>query len=207
MNKYKTILKGVVSIINTTEKSDIGFADICTYIGENCPELAKSKDERVREAILRALRRCSAANSIAGIVLQNNGVTYNDAFAYLEKLKEQKPYEPKNRPADKDNLTQEQKPAENIQRMNLEEEIEKYTEKLYNETFGEHIGTLDEFDWEDILPVIIEYTARHFYNLRPSWKPNEEQMKHLKRTFDHSRMIGLPNQYVLESLYNDLKKL
>lgn len=42
---YKEILKGIVQIINTTEKSDIGFANICTYIGENCPELEVSEDE------------------------------------------------------------------------------------------------------------------------------------------------------------------
>ena len=46
MKDYKKILEDVVNIINTTEKSDIGFANICTYIGENCPELAASKDER-----------------------------------------------------------------------------------------------------------------------------------------------------------------
>ena len=48
---YKKILEGVVNIINTTEKSDIGFANICTYIGENCPELKKSEDERIRKEI------------------------------------------------------------------------------------------------------------------------------------------------------------
>lgn len=45
MKDYKKILEGVVNIINTAEKSDIGFANICTYIGENCPELKESEDE------------------------------------------------------------------------------------------------------------------------------------------------------------------
>lgn len=49
---YKKILEGVVDIINTTEKSDIGFANICTYIGENCPELAESEDERIKREII-----------------------------------------------------------------------------------------------------------------------------------------------------------
>lgn len=39
------------------------------------------------------------------------------------------------------------------------------------------------------------------------WKPNEEQMKHLEKCFSHGHTVGLPNQHVLESLYNDLKKL
>ena len=49
---YEKILKGIVQIINTAEKSDIGFVDICTYIGKNCPELAESDDERIRKEIL-----------------------------------------------------------------------------------------------------------------------------------------------------------
>ena len=52
MKDYKKILEGVVNIINTTEKSDIGFANICTYIGKNCSELAESEDERIREEII-----------------------------------------------------------------------------------------------------------------------------------------------------------
>jgi len=47
---------------------------------------------------------------------------------------------------------------------NLENEIKDYTETLYQETFGNGQGTLDEFDWEDIVQVIDE-TARYFYNL------------------------------------------
>lgn len=52
MKDYKKILEGVVNIINTTEKSDIGFANICTYIGENCPEIKESEDDRIREALI-----------------------------------------------------------------------------------------------------------------------------------------------------------
>ena len=39
---FKETLKGIVNIINTAEKSDIGFVNICTYIDENCPELKES---------------------------------------------------------------------------------------------------------------------------------------------------------------------
>ena len=55
MKDYKKILEGVVNIVNTTEKSDIGFANICTYIGENCPELIESEDEQHRKFILEYL--------------------------------------------------------------------------------------------------------------------------------------------------------
>lgn len=50
MKDYKKILKGVINIINTTEKSDIGFANICTYIGENYPELKENKENEETNA-------------------------------------------------------------------------------------------------------------------------------------------------------------
>ena len=52
---YEKILKGIEQIINTTEKSDIGFANICTYISENCPELHESENERIRKAVIEMI--------------------------------------------------------------------------------------------------------------------------------------------------------
>lgn len=52
---YKEALKDIVNIINTTEKSDIGFVNICSYINTNCPELTKSKDEIMRENIITTI--------------------------------------------------------------------------------------------------------------------------------------------------------
>jgi hypothetical protein len=52
MKDYKKILEGIVNIINTTEKNDIGFANICTYISENCPELKENEDERIRKELI-----------------------------------------------------------------------------------------------------------------------------------------------------------
>ena len=43
----------------------------------------------------------------------------------------------------------------------LDQEIKKFTEELYEETFGNGQNTPDEFDWEDIASVI-EDTAKHF---------------------------------------------
>ena len=56
MKDYKKILKGVVNIIAATEKTDIGFADICSYIGENCPELKESEDEKIKKWIIDEIR-------------------------------------------------------------------------------------------------------------------------------------------------------
>lgn len=56
MKNYKEILEGVVNIINTTEKSDIGFTNICTYISENCHELKESNNERLRKTTIAFLK-------------------------------------------------------------------------------------------------------------------------------------------------------
>lgn len=61
------------------------------------PELAENEDEKIRIELLKDIPKV---------------FPYEKAFRYihwLEKRKEEKPYEPKNWPADKDNLTQEQK--------------------------------------------------------------------------------------------------
>lgn len=47
---YKKILEGVVDIINSTKKSDIGFVNICAYIGENFHELKELEEEQIYEA-------------------------------------------------------------------------------------------------------------------------------------------------------------
>lgn len=80
MKDYKKILEGVVNIINTTEKSDIGFANICTYIGENCHELKESEDEMIKTAILNNLKKMcgNCQDDVCGVHIE-------DAIAWLEK--------------------------------------------------------------------------------------------------------------------------
>ena len=80
MKDYKKILEGLVNIINNTEKSDIGFANICTFISENCPELKESEDERIRKAILNYLTKMWG-NSKDDVC----GVNVEDAIAWLER--------------------------------------------------------------------------------------------------------------------------
>lgn len=79
MKDYKKILEGVVNIINITEKSDIGFINICTYLDENCPELQESEDERIRKAVFNFFNRGSKCGE------QTNGVYDKDILAWLEK--------------------------------------------------------------------------------------------------------------------------
>ncbi len=86
MKDYKKILEGVVNIINTTEKSDIGFVNICNYIGENCPELKESKeskDERIKNELLSFLKEGKPYHC-------PNSVTRQEWAAWIEKQGKQK---------------------------------------------------------------------------------------------------------------------
>lgn len=86
MKDYKKILEGVVNIINTAEKSDIGFANICTYIGENCPELKESEDDRMVKFIKNQLF------NIKKTITENYELNakLTKAICWLEKQCEQK---------------------------------------------------------------------------------------------------------------------
>ena len=88
---YKKILEGVVDIINTAEKSDIGFANICTYIGENCPELKKSEGEKIRKALLEMVH-----DTTGDSLWVDYNVHKEDALAWLEKQGEQKSFDYEN---------------------------------------------------------------------------------------------------------------
>ena len=87
MKDYKKILEGVVNIINTAEKSDIGFSNICTYIDENCPELKESEDE----LMIQYFKNLSPFDN-ADELYEKYGFSHKDAIAWLEKQCEQKLY-------------------------------------------------------------------------------------------------------------------
>ena len=83
MKDYKKILEGVVNIINTTERSDIGFDNIRTYIGENCPELKESEDEKIRKDLIEWIEE------FPDMIWRTH--YKKDVIAWLEKQGEQKP--------------------------------------------------------------------------------------------------------------------
>ena len=101
-----------------------GYNANVAIIEQIFPELRESEDERIRKWIVNLLHELHYNQTAQPMALK--------AIEWLEKQKEpentsasvmapscweveQKPYEPKNWPADKDNLTQEQKPAECIE--------------------------------------------------------------------------------------------
>ena len=134
---YKRILEGVVNIINTTEKSDIGFVNICTYIGENCPELRESEDERVRKALVELISTYQREHENGKI----HGVYAKDILAWLEKQ------------GDKDKLIKE-----------LGEYKVKYTQEVLKEHIDSMNNKEDEMIRKEIIDFIYDKTDT--YELR-----------------------------------------
>lgn len=82
-NRYKDVLKGIIEIIRNAEHSDIGFASICTYIGDHCPEL-KSEDERIRKWLLDFVQGLPDE----GLDFRFYNVKKEQVVAWLEKVKD-----------------------------------------------------------------------------------------------------------------------
>jgi len=157
------------------------------------PELKESEDERIRKALIDYFKG------------GRQDFMSQDAVAWLEKQKEpenvsastmapscwqkeQKPYEPKNWPADKDTLTQEQKPAE------WSEEDSEMLMRIINQVGGyTYFAGMDS-----------ERVVNWLKSLRPSWKPSEEQMNELHDMLIPGKVFDCD---ILATLYNDLKKL
>lgn len=79
---YKKTLEDIVKIINTTEKCDDGFVNICNYIYENCPELSESKDDRIRKGLI-ALLKFGLEDGSA--IAPGFNETKEEALTWLEK--------------------------------------------------------------------------------------------------------------------------
>ena len=98
----------------------------------------------------------------------------------------------------------------------------RISEKVKEDTIAKYEQKPAEWSEEDkeMLDAMVDIVANSLYeplcprdkmldwlkSLRPQphWKPSEEQMKHLERCFSHGHTSQLPNQHVLESLYNDI---
>jgi len=81
MDHYEKILEGIVKIISTTEKSDVGFVNIRDYIDETCPEFREREDEEIRKAILELVRQSTE-------ILEKRN--QEQMIAYLEKQSKEK---------------------------------------------------------------------------------------------------------------------
>lgn len=220
MKDYKKILEGVVNIINTAEKSDIGFANICTYIGENCPELKESYDDRMVKFIKNQLF------NIKKTITENYELDakLTKAICWLEKQCEQKIKTPEESLGiDSDTYNKivdeciygEQKPAalseEDVKALNRISTILVDASEVKNWWKEYRLIERDEMiRLNDFLKSLID---------RYTWKPSEEQMKALKDALNDAifqynfkgsmikEEVTRKHAETIESLYNDLKKL
>ena len=159
MKDYKKILEGVVDIINTTEKSDIGFTNICTYIGEKCPELKESDDKKWRKWLIGHLE---------GYINQTDdkyAEVCKKAIAWLEKqgnLVEY--YEDKLDRCTCENFDKGYKAALKdtfeAKEVDLEKEIRDYIRAIPHAKTGIPNGW--RYDWQE--DKVIEI-AKHFFEL------------------------------------------
>lgn len=164
MKDYKKILEGVVNIINTAEKSDIGFANICTYIGENCPELKENDDERIRKNIIATI------HLYYGEPLEDEA---KEMIAWLEKKGEQKIKTPEESLGiDSDTYNKivdeciygEQKPACSYGDEAMWVEISDLLWEGYKQSGS-------KFSWDDIRNWVIHKLKS--IRLQKQWKPSE----------------------------------
>ena len=215
MKDYKKILEGVVNIINNTYKSDIGFDNICAYIGENCPELKESEDDRMVKFIKNQLF------NIKKTITENYELDakLTKAICWLEKQCEQKiktpdeslgiDYDTYNKIVD-ECIYGEQKPACSYEDEAMWVEISDLLWEGYKQSGS-------KFSWDDIRNWVIHKLK----SIRPQkqWKPSDEQMEALKDALNDAiwqydykgsmikEEVTRKHAEIIESLYNDLKKI
>ena len=199
MKDYKKILEGVLNIINTAEKSDIGFANICTYIGENCPELKESEDESMVKFIKNQLF------NIKKTITENYELDakLTNAICWLEKQCEQKIKTPE------ESLGIDSDTYNKI----VDECIYGEQKPDWSEKDNEHVNSLlkrlDGFCRKEFTTTrfAINEDENWLKSLKDkyTWKPSKEQMNTLEY-YMHT-LICNEHKEVLFGLYADLKKL
>ena len=218
MKDYKKILEGVVNIINNTYKSDIGFDNICAYIGENCPELKESDDERIRENIIATI------HLYYGEPLEDEA---KEMIAWLEKKSEQKLLYVNDNAKEMFIKALERVEEQNKKGYKLTDcDKNSWWEdfKAYTSCIIEQKPALSEKDNEHVNSLLKrldglcrkEFTTTRFainddenwlksLKERYNWKPSEEQMNTLEY-YMHT-LVCNEHKEVLFELYADLKKL
>lgn len=166
------------------------------------PELKESEDERIRRGLLRFL------GDIADKLFALHGISKNNALAYLEKQKEQKP-------GDEDRYMEgymngmndalkDKQPAE------WSEEDERMLEVI-SYKISQHQGNDDRSLFTPDEAEFIDGMKDKLKSLRPQphWKPSEEQMGALKNA---RYMMSQSGDYydttaIIDSLITNLQKL
>lgn len=169
-------------------------------IDEVFPELKESEDERIRKEIHAYL--FNTLHNTQQLTPRTN--EFERWIAYLERQK------------DIDCLACDQHLKGYIAGRKVTEE-EKQKEQVPAEWSDEDEkmlnGIIERGNSEipkgecGLTPNQVAWLETRFKSLRPSWKPSEEQMKALLSKLPVVKGSGDKVQDILESLYNDLKKL
>ena len=127
------------------------------------PELREFNEEEIRKDIIGGLmwqrdNLKSEGPHDNNLILPGFCFTVGEHLSYLEKQKEQKPYEPHNWPADKDNLTQEQKPVGNPfdanETMKMKDRIDEGFTKMM-------LAEQKPAEWSDTKELIFKDICNH----------------------------------------------
>lgn len=176
------------------------------------PELAESEDERIRKWLIEMVEEFRKLNPTNA---EHNG-NCSEAIAYLEKQKEQKPVQSD---VEKEyvrilksivsDFIRDKKPKDTLLYQDIFDwlegrHIEQKPAEWSEEDFNIRNNLADYLTGELKLTEKAKLDGANWLkSLRPSWKPSEEQMAALAVA-----KIGVDTDYeLLESLYNDLKKL
>lgn len=190
------------------------------------PELRESEDERVRKAILAAIRQGLDTEK----ALAKYNVTYDDVEAWLEKQKEQKPVEWSEE--DKEMLMRciaaipvqgdEIMPTSYLNKLRnwlefLPERFNPPPKQEWSETDEKMLTGIIERGSVQVPPYTtalreeqIEWLMNRLKSLRPQphWKPSEEQIEALKFAVKLYKDTHFENNHEkIVSLYEQLKKL
>ena len=188
---YKAVLKTATQWIKDgcTDKERICLESVF-------PELRESEDERIRKALVIMMKVPRKE------IFEAQGITKEQALAYLEKPKEPiDPFDTKlfqdgvkeGRRLEREDIKKEQKPAE------WSDEDEKIRRNLMSLLANMRGDRITEETYQKYYPWLKD--------LCPSWKPSEEQMRVLKQVEDRVAMKSGYWEQVLDSLYLDLIKL
>ena len=209
MKDYKKILECVVNIINTAENSDIGFANICTYIGENCPELKESEDESMVKFVKNQLF------NIKKTITENYELDakLTKAICWIEKQGKQNPNYCHHE-VDLSKCSEEYCKAYYDGWNNCNQQhsqLRAYHKPAWSEEDNEHVNSLlkrlDGLCRKEFTTTrfAINDDENWLKSLKDkyTWKPSEEQIEALKQA--KTDACGKPYFNALASLYINLK--
>lgn len=163
--------------------------DLVAVLHQQFPELKESEDERIRKWLIEEIKATHDYDS------PTSRKCVDDALAYLERMKEQKPANATQTDANK-NANAEWREEEEI-KINFLKNLINYQVGDGDYCFG-HNGK-DSVSKQEAIKMLL--SLRH-----PHRKPSEYTLSIVKKVADGEMLTGV-EQMAMGTLYNDLKKL